>query len=183
MGNRRLKARVCVLCLAWAGCALTGLAAWAAAPTPVPSANGCGAGSPQFLVVTDSAVPGAPPKVSRSRIVIFQPGDSVTGGTQVFRVAVDGVWTAALRDYSWQAFLVAPGRHHVCVQWESPLKSLAQETATAMVQARPGQTSWLELSVSGSPGAVSSFYLFGVSPGEGRVVAVSLPHAISTPRK
>lgn len=175
---RNLRLRYGIIALAFAT-----WAPWASASTSASATNGCGTGAPRYSVVTDRAVLGGAPKSDQARIVIFQAGDPVSATQQVFRVRVDGRWTGALRNYSWQLFPVAPGLHHVCVQWESPLKSLASRTATALVTTHPGRTSWLELSVAGSAGSVSSFYLFGVRASEGSAVAASLPHSVATAGK
>lgn len=169
--------------LAVAALLLTTAAAWGAATPPATAGNGCGSSAAQYSVVTDSAVPGNPPKATGSRIIVFQTGQSVVSDSQVYRVGIDGRWTGALGDFSWQLFPVAPGLHHLCVNWQSPVKSLSSQTATAVVQAQPGKSSYVELSVAGAAGKVASFYLFGVTPGEGSSVVSSLPHAVSLARR
>lgn len=183
MGNLRQKLGGGWIWVAAAGWLLACAPAWASAAAPLSSGGGCGSGTAQFSVVTDSAVLGGAPKADESRIVVYQAGQSVFSTPQIFRVGLDGAWSGALRDYSWQLFTVSPGVHHVCVEWESPEKKLSAETATAVVQAQAGETSYLELSIAGNSGDVTTFYLFGVDPGEGNAVAGSLPHAVALAEK
>ncbi|HTV83648.1 MAG TPA: hypothetical protein VME18_13460 [Acidobacteriaceae bacterium] len=167
-----------------AGALLWGSGAWAAAATAKnSSATGCGAGQPRFTVMTDSGQLEAAPKENKARIVILQPGESVTSTRQTFPVGLDGRWAGALRDYSWQLFTVAPGIHHVCVSWQSPWTALAAEKTQAVVQTKPGQTYFLELSVAGSGNSVTSFNLFGLGPYEAKYLVKSLPHAMVIPAK
>jgi hypothetical protein len=167
-----------------AGALLWGFGARATAATAKnSSATGCGTGQPRFTVMTDSGHLEAAPEENKARIVILQPGESLTSTRQTFPVGLDGRWAGALRDYSWQLFTVAPGTHHVCVSWESPVRALAAEETQAVVQTKPGLTYFLELSVAGSGNSVTSFNLFGLGPYEGKYLVTSLPHAMVIPAK
>lgn len=152
-------------------------------PAAIVDAKKCGPGGEQFAVHTDSAALGPMTNPVAARIVIFQPGESVTSSAEVFRVGLDGKWVGALANYSWQLFVVKPGKHHVCVSWQSPLQALAAQHARAVVQAHAGQTSFLELTISRSGSKVTTFSLFGVGPTEGGDMASALPHAVATARR
>ncbi len=145
----------------------------------------CGPVKEKFAVSKQAGAMGAPEGTAeaaesgQARVVIAQPGNLVGFTSQTFRVGIDGAWAGAVAGSSWQAFTVAPGEHHVCVNWESHWKVLAEQYAMANLEAEAGKTYYLQLTITGAQGAITSFNLVPVDVDEGKYLMASLPGAVS----
>ncbi len=145
----------------------------------------CGPVKEKFAVSKQAGPMGAPDGTAgaadsgQARVVIAQPGNPVGFTSQTFRVGIDGAWAGAVAGSSWQAFTVAPGEHHVCVNWESHWEILSEKYAMANLSAEAGKTYYLQLTITGAQGAITSFNLVPVDVDEGKYLMASLPGAVS----
>lgn len=91
----------------------------------------CGNPADQFLVQANPITGVLPPVISgQARVVLFEyrgnifmplgPLDArrhyLYGPTM--RIGLDGKWIGATKGRSYIVFFVAPGAHHLCVQWQ-----------------------------------------------------------------
>ena len=114
----------------WSVPALSQDAAVAAATTA------CGPSGDHLKIYSESAkaLPTRPEPGKAMVYVIEDDGvaNRIIGGNITWRVGLDGAWVAALNRHSpYTTFSVTPGEHHLCVNWQSSLKFLAQATNLA----------------------------------------------------
>jgi hypothetical protein len=107
----------CVFVLALAGVSVLSADSLPAVKTA------CGADGVKFSV---HAVQGPPaiPDAEPGKAMIFviedfeRPANEI--GRPTMRVGLDGDWVGANRGSSYLYFAVNPGKHHLCVNWQSP---------------------------------------------------------------
>lgn len=108
------------------------------------TAAGCGPAATEFSV-----------KVDKNQHVVTQPEpgkalvyvieqesweDSYNIGDITTRVGLDGAWVGANYGQSYLSFPLAPGEHHICVDWQSSLASRQQLSGAAELTADAGKT-------------------------------------------
>lgn len=70
----------------------------------------------------------------------------IIGGNITWRVGLDGSWVAALNRHSpYATFSVAPGEHHLCVNWQSSLDFLAKATNLAHLDVEADKTYYFRI--------------------------------------
>lgn len=108
------------------------------------AAAGCGPQATEFSVKVDKNqhVVKQPEPGKALVYVIAQesPEDSYNIGDITTRVGLDGAWIGANYGQSYLSFPLAPGEHHVCVDWQSSLASRQQLSGAADLTAEAGKT-------------------------------------------
>jgi hypothetical protein len=91
------------------------------------------------------------------------------------RVGVDGRWIGATRGNSYVSASLDAGEHHLCVQWQSSLKSRSGKRAFASFNGQPGALYFRSLFIKRG----HILKLERVDPNEGRGLLLSSPASIS----
>jgi hypothetical protein len=95
--------------------------------TDARTAAGCGPGSFKFDVKTvksDHAI--AQPEPGKAIVYVVEAvrqNVACLKCKSTVRIGVDGEWTAAVEHDSYAYFSVDPGEHHLCGDWQYPVKS------------------------------------------------------------
>ncbi len=121
-------------------CATLLPAVQARAKTILPDA--CGDDSVKFDVKTEKdQPPPAPPAAGKAQIVFIENENQGLGlGMHAtVRFGVDGAWVGANNDNSYFVVDVDPGVHHLCVSWQSSLKTIKKSIDVASFTAEPGK--------------------------------------------
>lgn len=115
------------------------------------AAAGCGPAATEFSVKVDKnqhvATPPAPGKALVYVIAQESPDDSYNIGDITTRVGLDGAWAGANYGQSYLSFSLAPGEHHVCVDWQSSIASRKQLSGAVELTAEAGKTYYLQTSI------------------------------------
>lgn len=112
------------------------------------AANACGNSSVYFEVHKHHKYEEAPPiEKGKARIYIIesyggQPAPMYAG--PIFRVGVDGHWVGAEQALSYLYFSVTPGKHHLCINWQSRLLGRNRLIWLNSVAAQAGQTYYFQ---------------------------------------
>jgi hypothetical protein len=118
------------------------------------AAAGCGPAATEFSVKVDKnqhvATQPEPGKALVYVIAQENPEDSYNVGDITTRVGLDGTWVGANYGQSYLSFSVAPGEHHVCVDWQSTIASRQQLSGAVDVTAEAGKTYYLRTSILAS---------------------------------
>jgi len=108
------------------------------------AAAGCGPAATQFSAKVDQNyhVVTQPERGKAVVYVIAQenPDDAYKIGDITTRVGLDGTWVGANYGQSYLSFPLAPGEHHVCVDWQSSLALRQQLSGAAELTAEAGKT-------------------------------------------
>lgn len=103
---------------------------------------GCGPSKTQFSVQSDSTQHEVKqPAPGQALVYVIVQGMPEGGEAKVTtRVGLDGNWMGANHGASYLSFVVAPGEHNVCVDWQSSLKSRQKLSGAADLTAEAGKT-------------------------------------------
>jgi hypothetical protein len=108
------------------------------------AAAGCGPAAIEFSAKVDKnqhvVTQPEPGKALVYVIAQENPDDSYNTGDITTRVGLDGTWAGANYGESYLSFPLAPGEHHVCVDWQSSLASRQQLSGAAELTAEAGKT-------------------------------------------
>lgn len=100
----------------------------------------------------------------------------------VVKVGADGLWLGADRGNSYLFFTVAPGEHHLCVNWQSRLSARARAFAMANLMADAGKIYYFRARLF--PGEADFFLdLETVNGDQGKFLVASSPFSVSHPKK
>jgi hypothetical protein len=127
-------------------------------PTDPRMAAGCGPVVTQFRVKVDKAKHEiVQPEAGKSLVYVIvqerpHPGEALYIGNITTRVGADGKWVGANYGESYVSFVLEPGEHRLCSDWQSAMKSKQKLADAADLTAQAGRTYYflLEL-VSGAP--------------------------------
>jgi hypothetical protein len=163
-------------------------------PVSALPATSCGPDKIQFDVKTEKHQPFEsltdPSKalVFVSEQVRLDP-DELPVNLATIRVGLDGQWVGANHGKSYFSFLVDPGEHEICANWQTTwlkIARLASETSltsAASLTAEAGKVYYFQTTVderSHRPPAVS---IEVVDPAEGRILVADSPHSNSRTKK
>ena len=117
--------------------------------TDLRAAAGCGPDKTQFSVKTESNQHAVKqPEPGQALVYVVVQGKPEGGEVKVTtRVGLDGNWMGANHGASYLSFSVAPGEHHVCVDWQSSLKSRQKLSGAADLTAEAGKTYYFRTEV------------------------------------
>lgn len=108
------------------------------------TAAGCGPAATEFSVKVDKnqhVVTQAEPGKALVYVIEQESWeDSYNIGDITTRVGLDGAWVGANYGQSYLSFPLAPGEHHICVDWQSSLESRQQLSGAAELTAEAGKT-------------------------------------------
>ena len=131
--------------------------------------DACGDDRITFDVKTQKGVPApAVPDAGRAQIVFienFSQNQGFCVGCEVTtRVGLDGAWVGANHGNSYFTYAVAPGQHHVCVDWQSTLSRLRQKVGLASLNAEAGKVYYYEIKVRIRQYQTTVDYDLGLAP-------------------
>jgi hypothetical protein len=114
--------------------------------------DSCGNDKVQFDVKTQKNQPApAPPQEGKAQIVFIEAMDKNlacwTCGSPTSRYGLDGAWAGATQGNSYFTVDVAPGEHHLCMDWQSAFGRLRQKIGMAEFTAEAGKTYYFEAKV------------------------------------
>ena len=111
------------------------------------AAAGCGRATTEFSVKVDkNQHVVAQPEPGKALVYVIareNPEDSYNIGDITTRVGLDGAWVGANYGESYLSFSLAPGEHHVCVDWQSSIASRQQLSGAVELIAEAGKTYYL----------------------------------------
>ena len=82
-------------------------------------------------------------------------GEACWGCNFTTRIGIDGAWAGANKGSSYFAVTVAPGVHHICVNWQSVIGMFRRQVGLTEFNAEPGQTYYFDTKIKESPGLVT----------------------------
>jgi hypothetical protein len=114
--------------------------------------DSCGDDKVQFDVQTEKHPPApVPPQEGKAQIVFIETMDKNLGcwscGAPTSRYGLDGSWVGASQGNSYFTLDVAPGEHHLCMDWQSAFGRLRQKIGMAEFTAEAGKTYYFEAKV------------------------------------
>lgn len=182
-----MNPRLAVLLL----CALLLPAAQAWSKTVLPDA--CGDDSVKFDVTTQKNPP-APAALEAGKARIFFLETMEKGGMAfcigcdvVTRVGLDGAWVGANKGNSYFTLDVAPGEHHLCVDWQSVRGKLRQKLGMDSFDAVPGSVYYyrvkVKLIMTSDSYTEQALHLVQVSDDEGKYLLKTSELSTSKPKK
>jgi hypothetical protein len=124
----------------------------------------------------------------KALVVVNEVFNRVPGelGNPTIRIGLDGAWMGATRANSYISFLVEPGEHHLCTNWQSHLKRLSREAAFTSFTAEAGKTYYFSARVgyqSAGDAVAMTLDLQPLNPDEGQYLVASNPASTSHPKK
>ncbi len=113
--------------------------------------DSCGADKIKFKVTKRKGQP-APsgPTASKAQVIIVENPDIYSpclgpACDVTVRIGIDGEWAGASQGKSYFAFLVAPGEHHVCANWQSTFATSNKLVSMASFTAEAGKVYYYEV--------------------------------------
>lgn len=169
------------------GAACVPVRAQSAAPVQVAEAA-CGPFNVKFHVSATSALTktSATPEMALVYVVEDLGGPEFAGEIGIeptVRVGIDGRWIGADRNNSYLAFPIAPGVHHMCVNWQTSLEEERDVVALGNLTAQAGKTYYLRVffrNMLGIPphnGMLPAIVLEHIDPDEGRLLVAQYPQS------
>jgi hypothetical protein len=157
-------------------CGLLAFASLAQAKTILPDA--CGDDGVKFEVTAlKDAPPPAPPPDGKAQIVFVENENQGLGFGMhaTIRYGVDGTWAGANNGNTFFIINVDPGEHHLCVSWQSAIKTLKKSIDVASFTAEVGKVYYYAADIkittirgASGPGVTSggggSTVDFGIAP-------------------
>lgn len=164
--------------------------AFAADQAAVSSAeSACGPGTIQFDVKTDkSQHPTVLAQDGKALVYIVEvfekPGNQL--GKPTTKVGLDGTWIGANKNNSYFSFPAETGDHHLCVAWQSTLKTYSKKVGLISFSAEPGKAYYFKTLITEhdeSGGAWFTLDLEPVNNDEGQLLVASSALSTSRPKK
>jgi hypothetical protein len=114
--------------------------------------DNCGDDKVQFDVQNAKHPPApAAPQPGKAQIVFIEAMDKNLAcwscGSPTSRYGMDGAWVGATQGNSYFTVDVAPGEHHLCMDWQSTFGRLRQKIGMAEFTAEAGKTYYFEAKV------------------------------------
>jgi len=133
--------------------------AFGQSPTPdLRLAAGCGPAATKFHVKVDKSKHEVlQPADGKSLVYVIvqerpHPGEALYLGNITTRVGADGKWVGANYGESYVSFVLEPGDHRVCSDWQSIQQSRKKLSSAADLTAEAGKTYYFLLELwSGAP--------------------------------
>jgi hypothetical protein len=89
----------------------------------------------------------APPEAGKAKAVFIERADK-NAAPVVTRVALDGTWQGGNQGNSYFELTVAPGEHHVCVDWQLPHRLIKDAAAFDVFTAEAGKIYYFRVNVA-----------------------------------
>lgn len=114
--------------------------------------DSCGSDKVQFEVTTAKHPPApAPPAEGKAQIIFIEALDRNLAcwscGSPTSRYGMDGAWVGATQGNSYFTVDIAPGEHHLCMDWQSAFGRLRQKIGMAEITAEAGKVYYFEAKV------------------------------------
>jgi hypothetical protein len=159
--------------------------AFAADPAAVSSA--CGPSNTKFDVSTEKNAPAPTLQEGKALVYVIEVFDRPRNqlGKPTTKVGLDGSWIGANKDNSYLAFPVEPGDHHLCVTWQSVLKTLSKNVGLASFSAEAGKTYYFRARIT-QHGEDYPWFTLDLDPVNGdkaQSLLASSPLSTSHPKK
>ena len=152
--------------------------------------SACGPGNVQFDVKTESSQHPTPLAQDGKALVyvveVFEkPGNQLAKPTT--KVGLDGTWVGANKSNSYFFFPVETGDHHLCVAWQSALKTYSKKVGLTNFSAEPGKAYYFEARITehdeANGGAWFTLDLQPVNNDEGQLLVASSALSTFRPKK
>lgn len=110
----------------------------------------CGNAKVKFDVSAhNSSAPPKAPANGKAQIVFLEDENQPIGPFMdvTVRYGMDGAWVGANHGNSYFTLNIAPGKHHLCANWQSSLRRFERKTELTSLTAEPGQVYYVDASV------------------------------------
>ena len=149
-------------------------------------ATACGDFHVNFEAMQDGKHPLAPAVPGKALVYVISDFYSAKGNYRAgptIRIGVDGKWVGANWGAAYMYFYVPPGMHHLCVNWQSHLKSLNSLVTLKDVNFQSGTTNYFRISFTNGNGYGllydNPLNIEVVDPSEGLLLVAQYPHGTS----
>jgi hypothetical protein len=162
---------------------LVALSVSAAAQTPdKPYPSACGPDNGWFDVkhVNDQS----PPTPEQGKALVYFVQYAFSGGEMITtssRIGMDGAWLGAVRNRSYIAFSIAPGEHHLCVDWQTHMNRQVRELAHFTAEA--GNTYYFRIRYIYGEGGSMGIDFTPAYPDQAKFIIASNPVSVAKPRQ
>ncbi len=153
-----------------------------------PAGSACGPANAHFDNEPAAEHTTSQPEPGKGQVYVIEVFDKVVGEIlhPTPRVGLDGAWMGADKGDSYLAFSVAPGEHHLCVNWQSYWKRLSDEAAVFGFTAEAGKTYYFRARIieqgGSGHGSSAALDLEEVNADEGKYLVSSSPMSVSHQR-
>jgi hypothetical protein len=152
--------------------------------TVLPDACGEEKGGFRVTEQKDAPAPGEP-ESGKAQVIFATDTDRNTNGLTT-RVGMDGSWVGANKGHSYFAVSVAPGVHHLCVNYQGAMGQLKEVNGLTSFTAEAGKTYYFAIHAvtSGAYGNMHKTIEFAVlSEDEGKFRVKAGPLSVFEPKK
>jgi len=146
--------------------------------------SACGPANVKYEAKQDALQHPTPePQAGNALVYVVQDiGELKCSSCALTRIGVDGAWVGANQGSSYLFFTVAPGVHHVCLNWQSVFSSRSRAYAFASFTAESGSVYYFRARIF--PGHYDySFDLDPLDPDQGKYLVASSAYSASHPKK
>lgn len=150
-------------------------------------ATACGDFHVNFEAMQDGTHSLAPAVPGKALVYVISDFYSARGkyrGGPTVRIGMDGRWAGANRGGSYTSFYVSPGKHHLCVNWQSRFHRLNKLVVLKDLNAQPGEIYYFRIQYVVVDVGYDDSYdgllnLDAVDPSEGQFLVAQYPHVTS----
>lgn len=160
--------------------ALTLLFGASSSARPLPGS--CGSATVKFEVKTRKGpAPPAVPPAGKAQVVLLENENEMIGPFMhvTVRFAMDGSWIGADKGNSYFTVDVAPGKHHLCANWQSAMRRFKKNVDLTSFSAEPGKVYYFAAAVTVESQYVVNFDLSQLNEDEGEYRVKLSEHATS----
>jgi hypothetical protein len=152
------------------------------------SLAGCGPEKVQFDVKTDKHQrPEVQPDAGKALVYVFEnekrDPDALPVLNVTTRIGVDGNWVAANHGKSYSFFMIDPGNHEVCVNWQSSVSLYSRLSSATTVSVREGKIYYFQADVEQRSHRQPGIRIVPVDPAEAKLLIAASSVSISHPKK
>jgi len=156
--------------------------------TAARTAAGCGADNVQFDVKTDkSQHPQGQVAAGKALVYVFEAERSDAGalkiGAVTTRIGLDGQWVGANHGNTYFYFLVDPGVHNLCANWQSTFGRFSKLASAVSLMAETGQVYYFQTKVDERTHDNPSVWMEAVDPAEAKLLIASASLSNFHPKK
>ena len=147
-------------------------------------ATACGDFHVKFEAMQDGTHPLAPAIPGKALVYVISDFAPIHPWSPTIRIGMDGRWAGANRGGSYTSFYVSPGKHHLCINWQSRFHHLNKLVALKDLNAQPGEIYYFRVQYLVMDVGINDTYdgllnLAAVDPSEGLLLVAQYPHGTS----
>jgi hypothetical protein len=156
--------------------------------TAARTAAGCGADNVQFDVKTDkSQHPQGQVPAGKALVYVFEAEKTDAGafkiGAVTIRIGLDGQWVGANHGSTYFYFLVGPGDHNLCANWQSSFGRVSKLSSAVSLTAEAGQVYYFVTKVDERSHDNPAVWMGAVDPAEAKLLIASASLSNFHPKK